>query len=86
MVTGDSRPVTSVRVTTAKTLLARSLVLERLIDPGVPELLVPVDTPGVDAEQDRDPMPSAASDLGGRYPSVQAESYAAMPQVVRPTG
>jgi hypothetical protein len=69
-----------------ETCSARWAVLERLIDPSVRELLMPVDTPGVDAQQDRDPMPGTAGDLGGRYPSVQAERYAAVPQVVRPTG
>jgi hypothetical protein len=69
-----------------ETLLACRLVLERLSDPGVPQLLVPVDAPGVDAQQDRDPVPGAAGDLGGRYPSVQAESYTAVPQVVWATG
>ena len=54
-----------------ETLSACRLVLERLFDPSVPQSLVPVDAPGVYAQQDRDAVLGAAGDLGARTPAFR---------------
>ena len=52
-----------------------SLVAERVIDPGIPELFVTVDASGVNAEQHCYAMPGAARDFGCRYASVESQRH-----------
>jgi hypothetical protein len=56
-----------------------SLVAERVIDPGVPELFVTVDASGVDAEQHCHAVPGAARDFGCRYACVESQGHPAVP-------
>ena len=52
--------------------------------PAVPQLVVPVDAPGVDAKQDRYAVPGAAGYLGSRYAGVVRQADAAVAKVVWP--
>jgi len=48
--------------------------------------LVTVDASGVDTEQDRNTVPSAAGDLQSGHASIQVQRHATVPQIVRPQG
>jgi hypothetical protein len=56
-----------------------SLVAERVIYPGIPELFVTIDASGVDAEQHCDAMSGAARDFGCRYACVESQRHPAVP-------
>jgi hypothetical protein len=62
------------------------VVVERVIDAVVPELLVTVDASGVDAEQYSDAMLGPPGDLGRRNASIQPQRHPVVPQVIGPPG
>jgi len=50
----------------------------------VGSISLPVDAVSVDLQQDRDPVPGAAGDLGRGHPGVQPQRHRRVPQVVVP--